>query len=57
MPLDVHGVSASWIGAALDGSSDANVDKRPQIRLDDPGIHVACCGPNMRKAMQGRCRC
>jgi uncharacterized Zn-binding protein involved in type VI secretion len=54
--LDAHGCPACphpGIGPAIAGSPDVNVNKRPQIRLDDPGMHMACCGTNQWTAMQG----
>jgi uncharacterized Zn-binding protein involved in type VI secretion len=54
--IDAHGCPACphpGIGPAIAGSPDVNVNKRPAIRLDDPGLHMACCGPNTWNAMQG----
>ncbi|HET7505878.1 MAG TPA: PAAR domain-containing protein, partial [Kofleriaceae bacterium] len=54
--LDAHGCPACphpGVGPAIAGSPDVNVNKRPAIRLDDPGIHMACCGTNQWSTMQG----
>lgn len=56
MPLDAHGCPACphpAIGPAIQGSPDVNVNKRPALRVDDPGIHMACCGTNTWTATQG----
>ncbi|HET9991800.1 MAG TPA: carboxypeptidase regulatory-like domain-containing protein [Kofleriaceae bacterium] len=29
------------------------VNQRPALRVDDPGVHAACCGPNTWTAMHG----
>jgi uncharacterized Zn-binding protein involved in type VI secretion len=56
VPLDAHGCPAcphSAVGPAIMGSPDVNVNRRPALRVDDPGIHAACCGSNTWKATQG----
>jgi len=56
VPLDAHGCPACphpAIGPAIAGSPDVNVNKRPALRVDDPGIHMACCGTNTWTATQG----
>src|SRR5262252_7597962 len=56
VPLDAHGCPACphpAIGPAIQGSPDVNVNRRPALRVDDPGIHAACCGPNTWTATQG----
>lgn len=35
------------------GSSNVLVNSRPAIRVGDPGIHAACCGPNKWNAKTG----
>jgi uncharacterized Zn-binding protein involved in type VI secretion len=35
------------------GSPDVNVNRRPALRVDDPGVHAACCGANTWTATQG----
>lgn len=56
VPLDVHGCPACphpAIGPAIQGSPDVHVNRRPALRVDDPGIHAACCGANTWTATQG----
>lgn len=56
MPLDAHGCPACphpAIGPAIQGSPDVNVNRRPALRVDDPGIHAACCGTNTWTATKG----
>jgi hypothetical protein len=55
-PGDVHGCPACphpAIGPAISGSPDVNVNRRPALRVDDVGIHMACCGTNTWTAKQG----
>jgi len=35
------------------GSPNVNVNSLPALRVGDPGIHAACCGPNTWKASAG----
>jgi len=35
------------------GSPDVMCNGRPALRVDDPGIHMACCGTNMWNAKTG----
>lgn len=54
--LDAHGCPACphpAIGPAIQGSPDVNVNRRPALRVDDPGIHTACCGKNTWTATTG----
>jgi len=56
VPADAHGCGGCphpAIGPAIAGSSDVIVNCQPALRLDDPGIHIACCGPNTWTAIQG----
>lgn len=49
VPADAHGCPAcphTATGPAIGGSPNVFVNGRPAIRVDDPGIHAACCGPN-----------
>jgi uncharacterized Zn-binding protein involved in type VI secretion len=49
VPADAHGCPAcphTATGPASGGSPNVFVNGRPAIRVDDPGIHAACCGPN-----------
>jgi len=54
--LDVHGCPACphpGTGPAIQGSPDVNVNRRPALRVGDPGIHAACCGANTWSATVG----
>ena len=35
------------------GSPDVMVNKLPALRVTDPGVHAACCGPCIWKAVMG----
>lgn len=53
---DAHGCVAcphTASGPAVAGSPNVNVNGRPAIRVDDPGIHTACCGGNTWNAQTG----
>ncbi len=53
---DAHGCPACphhVAGPAVSGSTNVYINSLPAIRLGDPGIHMACCGPNTWKAAQG----
>ena len=54
--LDAHGCPACphpAVGPAIQGSPDVNVNRRPALRVDDPGVHAACCGKNTWTAIKG----
>ncbi len=56
VPADAHGCPAcphTATGPAIGGSPNVFVNGRPAIRVDDPGIHAACCGPNTWNAKTG----
>jgi len=56
VPLDAHGCPACphpAAGPAIQGSPDVNVNRRPALRVDDPGLHTACCGANTWTATKG----
>ena len=56
VPVDAHGCPACphmCVGPAIVGSPNVNVNSRPAVRVDDMGIHAACCGPNMWTAKMG----
>jgi uncharacterized Zn-binding protein involved in type VI secretion len=56
IPVDAHGCPACphpAVGPAIIGSPDCNVNKMPAVRVDDTGIHMACCGPNTWTAKMG----
>ena len=53
---DAHGCLACphpVVGPGIQGSPDVMVNGLPALRVGDPGIHAACCGPNMWNAMKG----
>jgi uncharacterized Zn-binding protein involved in type VI secretion len=53
---DKHGCPACphpVIGPGIQGSPDVMVNELPALRVGDPGIHMACCGPNMWNAKTG----
>lgn len=55
-PSDAHGCPAcshSVVGPAVVGSPTVNINGMPAVRVDDIGIHAACCGPNMWTAKVG----
>lgn len=53
---DAHGCPGCphpGVGPAIIGSPTVSVNGRPALRVDDIGLHAACCGPNMWKAKAG----
>jgi uncharacterized Zn-binding protein involved in type VI secretion len=54
--IDTHGCVGcphpNVIGPAISGSSNVNINGRPALRIDDIGMHMACCGTNMWKVVQ-----
>ena len=53
---DNHGCPAcphAATGSAIGGSSDVFINNKAALRVGDPGIHAACCGPNTWKAAEG----
>lgn len=55
-PADAHGCPACphpVIGPAIGGSPNVLVNNLPALRVTDPGIHAACCGPNTWIAAKG----
>ena len=56
VPSDDHGCPAcphDCVGPAVEGSPDVFVNSLPAIRVDDPGVHSSCCGPNTWIAKDG----
>ncbi|MFT7621975.1 MAG: putative Zn-binding protein involved in type VI secretion [Myxococcota bacterium] len=56
VPSDAHGCPAcphTCIGPHVKGSPDVFVNGMPCVRVSDPGIHSACCGPNTHTAQTG----
>ncbi|NOZ02302.1 MAG: hypothetical protein GXP54_10495 [Deltaproteobacteria bacterium] len=55
-PADAHGCPGcphSVIGPAVAGSPNVLINGIPALRVGDPGIHAACCGPNTWTATAG----
>ncbi len=55
-PADAHGCPACphpVVGPAISGSSDVLTNGLPSLRVGDPGVHAACCGPNKWNAKTG----
>ena len=53
---DAHGCPACphpALGPAIVGSPTVFCNDLPALRVDDVGIHAACCGPNVWVATQG----
>jgi uncharacterized Zn-binding protein involved in type VI secretion len=53
---DAHGCLACphpTIGPIIAGSGSVNINSRPAARLNDPGLHAVCCGPNTFNVFQG----
>ncbi|NVB39679.1 PAAR domain-containing protein [Pseudenhygromyxa sp. WMMC2535] len=48
-PCCAHGVS----GPAVAGSPDVSINNKSAVRVGDPGVHSACCGPNTWHATSG----
>lgn len=56
VPADAHVCPACphpCIGPAISGSPNVMVNSRPALRVNDNGIHAACCGPNTWVATKG----
>ena len=41
------------VGPAIIGSPDVMVNKIPAVRVDDTGVHAACCNTNTWTATKG----
>ncbi|HZS38665.1 MAG TPA: hypothetical protein VFF06_17660 [Polyangia bacterium] len=53
---DAHGCPGCphpGLGPAIAGSADVFINGRPALRLDDVGLHAACCGLNQWSAARG----
>lgn len=53
---DAHGCPGCphpGVGPSVTGSANVLINGRPALRVDDKGIHAACCGNNMWTATQG----
>ena len=56
VPSDAHGCPGCphpGAGPAISGSTNVFVNGRPALRVDDVGIHAACCGANTWQALKG----
>ncbi|HYO54152.1 PAAR domain-containing protein [Archangium sp.] len=55
-PSDAHGCNScahSVTGPASAGSQDVLINGMSALRVGDPGVHSACCGPNSWNAASG----
>ena len=55
-PADAHGCPACphpVKGPGVQGSSNILVNGKPPLRVGDPGVHSACCGPNSWNVAKG----
>lgn len=60
VPADSHGkpcCAHTCQGPATSGSPNVFVNNRAALRVTDPGVHSACCGPNTWKATAGSSTC
>ena len=56
VPADAHGCPACphpVVGPAIDGSPNVLTNGLRSVRVGDPGVHAACCGPNKWNAKMG----
>ena len=56
VPADAHGCPICphpAVGPAQKGSTDVLVNGLQVLRIGDPGVHAACCGPNQWKVAAG----
>jgi uncharacterized Zn-binding protein involved in type VI secretion len=55
-PADAHGCPACphpVVGPGTTGSPDVLVNNMQALRIGDPGVHAACCGPNSWNVASG----
>lgn len=55
-PVDAHGKPCcphAVEGPAIQGSPNVFVNSKAALRVGDPGVHTACCGPNTWQAVKG----
>jgi len=48
-PADAHGCNGcphAVTGPAIGGSPTVMINQLSALRIGDPGVHAACCGPN-----------
>ena len=56
VPADAHGCPACphpVTGPGINGSPNILVNGLMPLRIGDPGVHAACCGPNSWNVMTG----
>ena len=56
VPADAHGkpcCAHTCVGPAVSGSPDVLVNGSAALRIGDPGVHAACCGPNIWAVAMG----
>ncbi len=56
VPADAHGCPKcphTCVGPVISASPDAYVNGSAIARVGDPGVHAACCGPNIFAIVQG----
>lgn len=56
IPADAHSCPRcphTGTGPAIAGSPNVNINGRPALRVNDVGIHAACCGANQWQAIKG----
>jgi uncharacterized Zn-binding protein involved in type VI secretion len=56
VPADSHGnkcCSHTCVGPAVAGSPNTIVEGSAALRIGDPGVHAACCGPNVWMVASG----
>lgn len=55
-PADSHGKKCcahNVTGPAVSGSPDVSINGQAVLRIGDPGVHSACCGPNTWQTAAG----
>ncbi|NUN16337.1 MAG: hypothetical protein HUU55_22140 [Myxococcales bacterium] len=55
-PSDSHGCPSCAhpvVGPAIAGSPNVFVNGKSALRVNDPGVHAGCCGPNTWNAAKG----
>lgn len=56
VPADAHGCCICphvCMGPIINASNNVFINSLGAVRLDDPGIHAVCCGPNTYKTAEG----
>jgi uncharacterized Zn-binding protein involved in type VI secretion len=52
-PHGCPGCPHPHIGPAIIGSADVMINGMPALRVNDTGVAMACCGPNVWRAQKG----